>query len=49
MAAVELNTLEDHVACITLNRPERLNAIDGALIDGMDDALDVLGAGEFQV
>ena len=31
--AVELETLEDNIACITLNRPERLNAIDGSLID----------------
>jgi enoyl-CoA hydratase/carnithine racemase len=48
MAAVELTTLDDHIAGITLNRPERLNAIDGALIDGMDHALDVLGGGEFR-
>jgi enoyl-CoA hydratase/carnithine racemase len=44
MAAVELEALEDNIACITLNRPERLNAIDGSLIDGMDDALDALDA-----
>ena len=49
MAAVKLETLEDNIACITLNRPERLNAIDGSLIDGVDDALDVLGTGEFRV
>lgn len=49
MPAVELDTLEDNIARITLNRPERLNAIDGALIDGVDDALDALGAGEFRV
>ena len=42
MAAVELETLEDQIALITLNRPERLNAIDGSLIDGVDDALDAL-------
>ncbi|MCV7102591.1 enoyl-CoA hydratase/isomerase family protein [Mycobacterium palustre] len=46
---MELDTLEDNIARITLNRPERLNAIDGALIDGVDDALDALGAGEFRV
>lgn len=48
MPAVELNTLEDNIACLTLNRPERLNAIDGALIDGVDDALTALGGGEFR-
>lgn len=40
---MELRTLEDGIACLTLNRPERLNAIDGALIDGVDAALDALG------
>jgi enoyl-CoA hydratase/carnithine racemase len=49
MAAVELETLEDNIACVTLNRPERLNAIDGSLIDGVDDALDVLSGGGFRV
>jgi len=49
MPSVKLETLEDHIACITLNRPERLNAIDGSLIDGVDDALDALSAGEFRV
>src|SRR5712672_290227 len=48
MSAVELETLEDNVASITLNRPERLNAIDGSLIDGVDHALDVLSSGEFR-
>ena len=46
---VEFATLEDNIACITLNRPERLNAIDGSLIDGVDHALDVLSGGEFRV
>ncbi|OMC50304.1 enoyl-CoA hydratase/isomerase family protein [Mycobacterium sp. IS-1264] len=49
MSAVELETLEDNIACITLNRPERLNAIDGSLIDGVDHALDVVSGGEFRV
>jgi enoyl-CoA hydratase/carnithine racemase len=48
MTAVELTVLEDNIACVTLNRPERLNAIDGSLIDGMDDALDALNSGEFR-
>jgi enoyl-CoA hydratase/carnithine racemase len=48
MTAVELTTLENHIAGVTLNRPERLNAIDGTLIDGMDHALDVLAGGEFR-
>lgn len=49
MPAVELVTLEDNIACITLNRPSRLNAIDGSLIDGVDDALDALGSADFRV
>jgi enoyl-CoA hydratase/carnithine racemase len=53
MAAVEppvkFETLEDGIACVTLNRPERLNAIDGALIDGVDEALDVLSGGQHRV
>jgi enoyl-CoA hydratase/carnithine racemase len=49
MAAVELETLEDQIALITLNRPERLNAIDGSLIDAMDDALDTLNKGDHRV
>ena len=48
MTAVELATLEDSIACVTLNRPRRLNAIDGSLIDAMDDVMDVLSAGEFR-
>lgn len=49
MTSVELATLEDKVAGITLNRPQRLNAIDGSLLDGMDAALDVLSGGEYRV
>nr|WP_208600857.1 enoyl-CoA hydratase/isomerase family protein [Mycobacterium malmoense] len=45
---MELETVEDGVARVTLNRPERLNAIDGSLIDGVDHALDALGGGEFR-
>ncbi|EFG75388.1 enoyl-CoA hydratase/isomerase family protein [Mycobacterium parascrofulaceum ATCC BAA-614] len=48
MPAVELETVEDGIARVTLNRPERLNAIDGSLIDGVDHALDALGGGEFR-
>jgi enoyl-CoA hydratase/carnithine racemase len=49
MPAVKLDTLDGNIACITLNRPERLNAIDGSLIDGVDRALDALSGGEFRV
>src|SRR5258705_13527261 len=49
MAAVELGTLEDQIALTTLNRPRRLNAIDGTLINAMDDVLDVLSGGEYRV
>src|SRR5262245_47551218 len=46
---VKFESLEDDIACITLNRPARLNAIDGSLMDGVDNALDVLGGGECRV
>lgn len=49
MAAVELETVEDQIARVMLNRPRRLNAIDGSLLDAMDDVLDRLGTGEFRV
>ncbi|OBI50691.1 crotonase [Mycobacterium kyorinense] len=48
MAAVEVERLDDDIACVTLNRPERLNAIDGALLDGVDGALDQLSAGTYR-
>jgi len=37
------------IAVITLKRPDKLNAIDGALMDGMDAALDELESGECRV
>jgi enoyl-CoA hydratase/carnithine racemase len=49
MPAVEFETLEDNIARVTLNRPERLNAIDGSLIDGVGAALDALVGGDFRV
>ncbi|WP_197503652.1 enoyl-CoA hydratase/isomerase family protein [Mycobacterium sp. 852002-30065_SCH5024008] len=45
---MELETLEGDIARIVLNRPERLNAIDGSLIDGVERALDVLAGGDFR-
>jgi enoyl-CoA hydratase/carnithine racemase len=52
MTAVELATIagtaENKIACVTLNRPRRLNAIDGSLMDAMDDVMDVLSIGEFR-
>jgi enoyl-CoA hydratase/carnithine racemase len=48
MTAVELATLDDNIAGITLNRPDRLNAIDGSLINAMDGVLDALRTGEFR-
>jgi len=34
-----LETIEDGVAVLTLNRPERLNAMSGAMLDGLLEAL----------
>ncbi len=48
MTAVELETLEEDIAGVTLNRPDRLNAIDGSLINEFDRALDALSSGEFR-
>jgi enoyl-CoA hydratase len=42
MSVILLDVVEDGVAILTLNRPERLNAIDDAWIEGMHDALDRL-------
>jgi enoyl-CoA hydratase/carnithine racemase len=49
MAAVEFDVPEAGIARVTLNRPEVLNAIDGALLDGLDAAMNRLGSGEFRV
>ncbi len=48
MVSVEVDRLEDNIAGVTLNRPDRLNAIDGSLINEMDHALDALSGGEFR-
>jgi enoyl-CoA hydratase/carnithine racemase len=37
------------ILCVRLNRPERHNAIDGAVLDGMDTALDRLSSGTYRV
>jgi enoyl-CoA hydratase/carnithine racemase len=47
--AVQLFELDDEILGIRLNRPQRLNAIDGSLIDGMDAALDRLDSGAYRV
>lgn len=49
MAAVDVDTIQAGVALVTLNRPERLNAIDRTFIDAMDMALDRLEVGEYRV
>lgn len=49
MSAVEFDVIDDEIARITLNRPELLNAIDGDLLDGLDDALARLESGDYRV
>jgi enoyl-CoA hydratase/carnithine racemase len=49
MASVDLDTVEVGVARITLNRPESLDSIDGSLINGIDVALDEIGASDARV
>jgi enoyl-CoA hydratase/carnithine racemase len=49
MGAVDLFDLDDAILGIRLNRPERLNAIDGSIIDGVDEALDRLSGGAYRV
>lgn len=49
MSAVEFDEIDEGIARITLNRPEVLNAIDGALLDGIDDALARLESGGHRV
>ncbi len=47
--SVELFDLDDAILCVRLNRPDRLNAIDGTMLDGMDAALDRLSSGAYRV
>ncbi len=42
------NAASGDIAVVTLNRPEKLNAIDGALMAGMDAALDELESGRYR-
>lgn len=49
MAAVEFDVPEAGIARITLNLPGVLDAIDGALLDGLDEALDRLDSGRYRV
>ncbi|MGI9123211.1 MAG: enoyl-CoA hydratase/isomerase family protein, partial [Mycobacterium sp.] len=46
---MEFDIPDEGIARITLNRPEVLNAIDGALLDGLDEAMDRLGSGDYRV
>ena len=49
MAAVEFEMVEPGIAVVTLNRPDKLNAIDGALMNGVDATLDELESGRHRV
>ena len=49
MPAVEFDVIDDEIARVTLNRPELLNAIDGELLDGLDEALARLESGDYRV
>ena len=42
MSVVELSTPRDGISLITLNRPERLNAMTSELVQGLHDALDAV-------
>ena len=49
MAAVVLENLDEGILGIRLNRPDKLNAIDGALMDGVDAALAQAESGDHRV
>ena len=49
MSAVLFEAIDDGIAVVTLNRPELLNAIDGSLLDGLDQALVRLESGDYRV
>ena len=44
MSTVLSEQLDEHVTLLTLNRPERLNAMDYGLVAGLHDALDQVAA-----
>ncbi|MGI9164268.1 MAG: enoyl-CoA hydratase/isomerase family protein [Mycobacterium sp.] len=46
---MEFDVIDDEIARVTLNRPGVLNAIDGELLDGLDDALARLESGDYRV
>jgi enoyl-CoA hydratase/carnithine racemase len=43
------NEAANGIAVVTLNRPDKLNAIDGALMNGVDEALYELESGAYRV